>query len=220
MGTMKPTLFALLLALGCTKAPPNETPSTPPVTEPAVAPVPTTPPAPTAAATTVELTAVTLADDCGGTAPWAAPAKPDPAAKEKADRKSEIAPPAQKSMAKRRCEQTSMQLSISGPAAGDVKVTSVELFDDANKSLGKLAWSKPTKWSESSATYEVWDGKVAAAPVDVSYVLEQPKWDTIGDRWNRTFTLKAVVTVGGVATNAQKTVTLTAPASLPPGVKT
>lgn len=55
---------------------------------------------------------------------------------------------------------------------------------------------------------------------NASYVLAQPAWATIGDRWNKTFTLKVVVTIGGVDSPAQKSITLSAPAALPANVRT
>jgi hypothetical protein len=176
-------------------------------------------------ATRVELTAVTLADDCGGTPPWSAPVKTakaeakqdeEPKAKAKADSASHNG-----ARARMRCEQTSMQLAIIAGDASNIQVKSVELFDDKGKSLGTLTASKPTRWSDASSTYEPWDEAVAAgSTTSVSYVLTQPKWDHIGDRWNKTYTLKTVLSVGGVDQAAAKNVTLSAPTSLPPNVKT
>lgn len=198
-------LFALVLAAGCTRASdaaPEKTPA------PKVAPKP---PKPT---TRVELTAVTLADDCGGTTPMGPPAKaivkPGKANKAKAD-----------SRARRRCEQTSMQLAITAADAARLHVKSVELFDESGKSLGTLTATKPTRWSETTGIYEAWDESFAASTtLSVSYVLSQPNWDSVANRWNKTFTLKTVLSVGGVDQTAQKDVTLTAPTSLPPNVKT
>lgn len=217
-------LLSLVLAAACTRAgdppAPERPPSTPPST-PAVAPIPKTAPAP-ATATRVELSSVTLADDCGGTAPYTAPSAKktatlvdeDPAPKAKAKRDSAR-------MEKRRCEQTSMQLTIFAGDASTLHVKSVELFDEAGKSLGTLTASKPTRWSSTTMTYEAWDEAFAAsAEANVSYVLSQPAWAKIPDRWNKTYTLKTVLTVGGVDQTAQKDVTLTAPTSLPPNVKT
>ena len=69
--------------------------------------------------------------------------------------------------------------------------------------------------------YEAWDEMLAAnTTANVSYVLAQPDWARIGDRWNRTYTLKTVVSIGGVDRTASKEVTLSAPTSLPPNVKT
>ncbi len=123
--------------------------------------------------------------------------------------------------AKRRCEQTSMQLAINAGDASRISVKSVELFDETGKSLGTLTASKPTRWSDANGVYEAWDESVGTGSTSsVSYVLTQPRWDQIGDRWNRTYTLKTVLSVGGVDQAAQKTVTLDAETSLPPNVKT
>jgi hypothetical protein len=184
-----------------------------------VTPAPT--PAPPKPSTRIELTAVTLADDCGGMPPSSAPVKSEQKSatllKTKGKRDAAYAG----ARAERRCEQTSMQLAIIAGDASKIQVKSVELFDETGKSLGTLTASKPTRWSDASSTYEAWDEMVAAGSTSsVSYVLAQPKWDQIGNRWNRTYTLKTVLTVGGVDQSAQKDVTLSAPTSLPPNVKT
>jgi len=225
---IKRGLFALVLLAGCTKAgpakdTPNREPAPTPTTRepvtpiPAVAPIPQPAPPPPVAkvATTVELTSVTLADDCGGTAPYSAPP-----IKAKAKRDSKDATAVSGARMKRRCEQTSMQLEVVAGDVATMHVKSVELFDDAGKSLGKLVPSKPTRWSEANGIYEAWDESLAAGTLNVSYVLSQPKWDQVGSRWNRTYRLKTVVSIGGVDQAAQKDVTLTAPTTLPPNVKT
>ena len=123
----------------------------------------------------------------------------------------------------RRCEQTSMQLSVTVFEKTTIAVKSVELFDDTGKSLGALSASKPTVWSLANSTYEAWDQTAVPGPESsVSYVLSQPAWGSIGDRWNRTFTLKTVITVGGKDIPQEKSVqlNLSAHTSLPPGVKT
>ncbi|MGE3769084.1 MAG: hypothetical protein AB7L94_42930, partial [Kofleriaceae bacterium] len=56
--------------------------------------------------------------------------------------------------------------------------------------------------------------------INVSYVLSQPSWGRVADRWNKTFTLKTVISIGGVDRTAQKDVTLSAPTTLPPNVRT
>jgi hypothetical protein len=241
--TMRRLALLLVVLAGCAhESPTNEasaTPSPTTVAKPASAPVDPTPTPPTApkAATTVELTAVTLADDCGGTPPWGAPpkvitAQAEPAKKAeavkadvemepKAKAKGDYKGDSNGARAKRRCEQTSMQLAISAGDASKIAVKSVELFDETGKSLGTLTASKPTRWSDANGVYEAWDEAVAAGSTSsVSYVLTQPAWDRIGDRWNRTYTLKTVLSVGGVDQAAQKNVTLSAPTSLPPNVKT
>lgn len=240
------SLFLALTLVACTKADPQtaDRPEPPQNPQPGVAfsqpppsttsTTPTTPPAVVQAAAKIELTAVTLADDCGGTPPYSAPATPvktvtTPATEpKKAKSKQDSDMPdvskgdmARGARAKRRCEQTSMQLAITAPTAGSIKVKSVELFDESGKSLGVLAASKPTRWSDSNGMYEAWDEAVPASTlINVSYVLQQPDWVHIGDRWNRTYTLKTTITIGGVDQSAQKDVTLEAPTTLPPNVKT
>ncbi|HEY5927242.1 MAG TPA: hypothetical protein VIV11_36395 [Kofleriaceae bacterium] len=230
---MKRLALLLVVVAGCAhETAGNETPPPPtPKPQPGVAlvtPTPApTPPAPKPT-TRVELTAVTLADDCGGTPPWSAPVKTAKAAtalsdesNTKAKAKSDSANPVAGARAKRRCEQTSMQLAIIAGDASNIQVKSVELFDETGKSLGTLSASKPTRWSDASGRYDAWDETVVAGSTSsVSYVLTQPKWDQIGNRWNRTYTLKTVLSVGGVDQPAQKDVMLTAPTSLPPNVKT
>jgi hypothetical protein len=205
-------LFAVAVLAGCTKASAEqEAPARAPA--PAVGPRWSTPPPSKPvkpAPVRIELTAVTLADDCGSTAPTSAP-------------KAKSAQKADSSGARmrRRCEQTSMQLSISTADASRIKVKSVELFGEDGKSLGKLAPRAPTRWSVDTSVYEAWDETVPVnSTTSVSYVLAQPDWARIGNRWNRTYTLKTVISIGGVDRTAQKEVTLSAPTSLPPNVKT
>lgn len=195
-------LFTALVLAGCAKAHADhdrvqvaEAPA------PRWAKPPPPPPRATPAKVSVELTAVTLADDCGHASK----------AKAKAD----------SARGARRCEQTSMQLVITASDASRIRVKSVELFDEDGKSLGKLPASQPTRWSEGNGRYESWDELVpAGSPIHASYVLGQPDWSRIGNRWNRTYTLKTVVTIGGVDRAAHKDVTLSAPTALPPNVKT
>lgn len=218
---MRRVLLCLLVVAGCTKAGPEATnePPTPVVKEPGVAPAPPPKTAPEATAR-IELTAVTLADDCGGTPPYGAP-KASVAPAETRQKGARSQERADRSRARVRCEQTSMQLAVQARDAATIRIKSVELFDEAGTSVGTLIATKPTMWSATSSTYEAWDEKVAAgATINVSYVLSQPSWATVSDRWNKTFTLKAVVSVGGVDQTAQKDVTLSAPTSLPPNVRT
>ena len=209
---MRRLALLLVLSAACTKAGTgNESPPGEPAqARPAVAPIPVPAKVTPKTVTRIELTAVTLADDCGGTAPAQKSLHDDKRAKSKQD-----------AAYQRRCEQTSMQLSITAGDAGKIQIKSVELFDDAGKSLGTLAASKPTRWSDANGLYEAWDESVAAGTTSsVSYVLAQPKFDPGEARWNRTYTLKTVLTVGGVDQTAQKDVTLTAPTTLPANVKT
>ncbi|MEO7095021.1 MAG: hypothetical protein ABI175_17310, partial [Polyangiales bacterium] len=165
--------LAVVIALGaCTKAGGGGEPSTPPPTT-GIAPVTTTtpPPAPppaTVGKVTVVMTAATLADDCGGSAPWGPPTAKAAATRSKADMDYigdiDESKAKSKSMARRRCEQTSMQLSVIAPAGGaatTITVKKVELYDDTGKLIGKLTASSPTVWSDANGKYEKWGQSVA-----------------------------------------------------------
>jgi hypothetical protein len=233
--------LAVVIALGaCTKAGPSNEPSTQPPTT-GIAPVTTTtpPPAPppaTVGKVTVVMTAATLADDCGGSPPWGPPTasydpppmQPKGATRPLGKADSEYADvdnsKAKAKMERRRCEQTSMQLSVTAAAGGSpakLQVKKVELFDQSGKSLGSLAASKPTRWTDKSSAYEAWDESVVPdQKLSVSYVLAQPNWDAVPDRMNKTYTVKAIITVDGGDQTVSKDVEVRAPTILPPGVKT
>lgn len=215
---MTRTLLALALVAACTKAPPSSgAPGNTDTTgdKAGVAPRP-------AAKATVTLTSVTFADDCGGSAPTDPPALP--AAREPgapitpAPRAVAADMPAQQELAaKRRCEQTAMQLAIAAKDAADVRITSVEVFDEKGALLGTLTASKPTRWAVASSTYEAWNEKVAAGELaNVSYVLSQPEFVNRWDSHDRTYTVKVVASVGGVAQPLQTSVMVVAqPAPVP-----
>jgi hypothetical protein len=151
--------------------------------------------------TTVTLTSVAFADDCGGTPPHEAPA---PARREPPASPAAAAPAdvAQERVAneeiRRRCEQTSMQLLIDGETGSELHIKSVEVLDANGKLLGKLSASKPTRWNDAKATYEPWDGKVAATPMSISYVLSQPSFIDQWEERDRTYTVKVIAAIGGV----------------------
>ena len=200
---IKNLMFVLALA-ACTKAKGNESPTN----DRGAAP---------RAKATVTLTSVTFADDCGGTAPQQAPASVTPAtpavhtpSDQAAAKESDVA-------ARRRCEQTSMQLAIAGNAETDVHIKSVEVFGEDGKSLGVLTASKPTRWADASSTYEAWDEKIAARQTArASYVLSQPGFVDRYDAHDRTYTVKVVASVGGVDQPLQTTVMIVAqPAPVP-----
>jgi len=231
---MRRVLLSLLVFGACTKAG-TESSSDPPVATaqtavrvdsiPAVSPTPPAPITPPKAppktapkpSARVELTAVTLADDCGGAPPWGAPtARAESETRQKGAR-SDMA----RARESRRCEQTSMQLAVIATDAMSIRIKSVKLYDDAGTLVATLTATKPTKWSPSKATYERWNEAAPAnTTINASYVLSQPTWGRIADRWNKTFTLKAVIAVGGVEQTTQKDVTLSAATSLPPNVRT
>lgn len=197
---------------GTGKDDPVPPPSPPVVTAP---PAASTPPAPAAADVvnvTVQMTAATLADECGGPPPASESA---PAEKQKSK--------AKRDNARRACDQSSMQLSVvaaAGSAATQVAVKKVELFDDTGALIGELTPRTPSVWG-ADGTYQAWDEKVAAGQeLSVSYELSQPPWQNVPDRFNQTYVLKAVITVGSGDQAVQRDVRVAAPTSLPPNVKT
>ena len=183
------------------------------------------PKSPGEAATTpriiVEMTAATLADDCGGAVPGSPPVKKS---------RSENAPERQDAStrhgarARRQCEQTSMQLSVvaeAGVPATTLRVKKVELFDENGVRVGTLTPRSPTRWSATRGTYEAWDETIVPAEsLSVSYALSQPDWAAVTERWNKTFVVKAVVTVGGADRTVEHDVYVSAETSLPPNVRT
>lgn len=197
--------------------PPAEpTPSTPTTTPP----TPTTPPVepepePPAklAAVTVQMTAATLADDCGGP-PRAARASSSAV---KGKQKASV------SKGDRACEQSSMQLSVvAGAGGGPIRlaVKKVELFDDKGATIGELTARTPSIWDEGGV-YQAWDESVAPGKeLSVSYALSQPPWGRVPDRRARGYVLKAVLTVGDGEQAVQRDVQVEAPTILPPNVKT
>ncbi len=237
------TGLALLVfgVLGCSQAGPgtvDEKPPgtpTPPTVEPTVEPTTVEPTAepkveptaepkvePSAVAITVMMTAATLADDCGGgpnTAPQAPRAKA--ATKRKSSHKRDRAKSS--SAGARRCEQSSIQLAIASPAGTQpavVAVRSVELFAESGTSLGKLEARAPSLWSDTEG-YAPWNQTITPAQdLSVSYALSAPDWTKVADRWNQTYTVKAVVSIGGADRNVEQTVEVEAPTSLPGNIKT
>ena len=177
---------------------------------------PTATPAPVAPVT-VEMISATLADDCGGGRPHV------PTKMKMKSEKSDAAESRSNVKGKRRCEQTSMQLSVVATAAAeptDLRVKKVEMLDERGAVVSELTARTPTAWN-GAGVYAAWDQRVQpSSSLSVSYALSQPDWNEIDDRWNRTFTLRAVVTVSGRDQTLQRDVTVTAPTSLPPNVKT
>lgn len=202
---IKHLMFVLALS-ACTKASTaNETPTN---TDRGAAPK---------TKATVTLTAVTFADDCGGTAPHSPPLQ-TASATAPAEAPARAAPAQDSIAARRRCEQTSMQLAVAAASDTQVHIKSVEVFDESGKALGTLTASKPTRWMDGPAAYEAWDEKVVAGQTTrASYVLSQPAFINRWDERDRTYTVKVVASVGGVDQPLQTTVMIVAQ---PPAVPT
>ncbi len=227
---MRTSAWLLIGLLGCTKAGSNQEAEAQP--EPIVvtaqarmpAPAPPTPPAPpppspapaeAVSKVTVQMTAATLADDCGGTPPRAV--KSDEASNRESKAKSASA------KADRACDQTSMQLSVKASADGDatrITVKVVELFDTKGVKIGTLTASSPTVWTKGG-TYKKWTQTIAPGQqLSVSYVLSQPPWAPVAKRRARMYVLKAVITVGGNDQVVKREVMIAAETSMPATMKT
>ncbi len=179
---------------------------------------------PPASALTVEIGAVTLADDCAP--PPAPPATKVAPSNIVPASPGDAATPAKAAPGYRgHCDQTTMQLKISTPAsfkAGTVKIKRVELLDSEGKLLQPLTARNPRAW-KNTTSYLPWDEKVGpSAGINSMYDLSSPDWNKLTNgRWNahsKSFQVRVVVEIG----NASKTVTKQAitAARLPPPVPT
>lgn len=171
----------------------------------------------------VTISSATLGEDCGESP------EPSPAKKASQDSLSAPARAAESSLvsgarARRACEQTSMQLSVrsgADAAAAGIKIKKVELFDENGKLIGALTPRGPSVWSAASSSYQTWDQKsVPGADLMVRYVLSAPDWSKVNNRWDRGYTIKATVTVGGTDKKLEREVYLQGETQLPPGVVT
>lgn len=214
--------------LGCSPSSADEKPAvSPEQADPEVKPEPEPEPEPEAQTNIVVLlTAATLADDCGG-APNTKPSRsrpaPQPASKGKSKLKRDRGPDAKGKRAKRRCKQSSIQLSIAAPkdaSAAKIEVKSVELLLASGESIGMLQTRAPSVWSAPDG-YAPWDENVKPGDdLSVSYAVTSPEWNQVKDRRSQTYTVEAVVSVAGADQTLKQNVVVDVPASLPPNVKT
>ena len=206
-------ITAFLFAAGCTKSSPSvstEPAPTPTTRTTAPDPQPQVKPDP-AASISVEIASVTLADQCGSNGRMQPPVKTAQAPAKPAD-PAVVAPgrPAKRmpgqDVARRACEQTSMQLSLKAPAAEQVTVKKVELLDANGTLINELLATAPQKWD--GAAYAAWDQKLAAGDdVVVAYALGAPDWNKIGGRYaanGKTFQLRVTLVVGTTERVVQK----------------
>lgn len=187
---------------------------------------------------TVELSSVTLADNCPTPTVQPPPpgnfAKPPPVQQTKSESDTEPAPKAARGSCarppcpsigrSRACEQTSMQLVFSdGPSVGTpIKIKRVELLDDKGKLLQTLTASMPTQWDAAKGSYVAWDGELRGS-TKASYRLTAPDWSKLGGRFNaqsRKFQLRVIVTVGNNGSERTVEKTSIIPAHIEPMVVT
>lgn len=177
-----------------------------------------------AKAVVVTISSITLGEDCGESPDPAPAPKRGKASKASSKPSSDGESSAMGARARRACEQTSMQLAVRSGAeapSAAIKIKSVELYDDAGKLVGTLHSRGPSVWTAASGTYQTWDQKSApGADLNVRYVLTAPDWTKVSSRWNRSYTVKAVITVGGADQKVERNVYLQGETQLPPGVVT
>lgn len=210
-------------------------PAAPPVAPAASvrpAPAPPRDGLPATAEVAVEIASVTLGEDCGANAAGArpvpgleAPAIGQRGAADDAPARAavgESAGPAAK-MARRACEQTSVQLSLrAGPGAASpsIEVRQVRLTDASGTVLGSLVPRDPRVWSPDGA-YVPWNQTIEPdTTLSVGYSLSAPDWGKIPDRYSKTYRLEVTLAVGGVERAVTKEVKISAPTIMPPNVAT
>lgn len=187
---------------------------------------------------TIELSSVTLADNCPTPTVQPPPpsgfAKPPPSKPAQSSetepapnvaRGSCARPPCPSIGRSRACEQTSMQLSFAAQAGTKqttIQIKRVELLDDKGKLLETLTASLPQQWDAAKGSYVKWDGSLgASSTVKSTYRLTAPDWSKLGGRFHahsRKFQLRVIVTVGGADRTVEKTSII--PAHIEPMVVT
>ena len=194
----------------------------------------------------VELSGVTLGDDCGGSWTPPPPAGPKTATAESsrdaeapsvAPRRRAPGSPAAIAPAEcagpdcggnhyRGCQQTSIQLALHATGttgATPIKIKKVELLDAKGNVLGELTAKTPTRWSDAGSSYQAWDQTVAPGEhAAVSYVLSSPSWHAMeGGEYGqagKTFQVRVTVLVGAKDRVVEKKAIQ--PAIMPPPMPT
>lgn len=132
------------------------------------------PEAPLPVAVKVAIASVQLLEDCPDPAPTpAASASAEaPARMSQAKR----APGAGDVAQRRRCSQSTVQLSVRSDAAGQLRIEGVRVLDANSKRIvGPAQLRGPTRWSEADGIYTPWDERtVAGTELRISYKLGDP----------------------------------------------
>lgn len=169
--------------------------------------------APTPPAIKVELSGVTLAEDCADgqrTKPLAPPPVKQAGSGAPSPEATSMPPPSAKTAAvaadmpsagacargahcgglpQPACEQTAMQLLVYVPAgavATKLAIKTVELLDDKGAVVGTLTARAPSQWDGKGA-YVTWNEAVTptTGSLAVSYKLSAPDWNKLtGGIWN------------------------------------
>ncbi|MEZ4368283.1 MAG: hypothetical protein R2939_18690 [Kofleriaceae bacterium] len=160
----------------------------------------------------VEVSSVSLADDCGDLDGGLGASS---AIAERSSMAADCAPDADCGGG---CEQTTMQLTLSAADAGpatQVEVIKVELVDGQGAVVGVLTPRTPRLWDGERGVYVAWDGAITAGQdIAASVDLSAPDWGSIpGGRWGDGGTLAARVTlsIGGETVVRSSSATAVAP---------
>jgi hypothetical protein len=179
-------------------------------------PAPDTTPRNKANKVEVTIASVTLADDCG-TGPTTMPSEPTASLGDSASMDEPSGGASMSaSMARRACEQSSIQLRVanSTDAGSKVAIEKVEVLDESGAVVGELTPRDPSKWDADA--YAAWDEQVAPSQVlQVSYALSAPLVER-----GATYTVRVTLAAGDDQRTLEQKTTLEAEASLPPGAVT
>lgn len=138
----------------------------------------------------VEVSAVSLADDCDGL-PAGLAADCDPG--------GDCSLP---------CQQTSMQMSFGsdGPTqAVAVKILEVRLFaKETGELVDKLSARAPSRWVDDDGSYQSWDEQLPPnADTKAKYDLGAPDWAEIDHTPNTLFYIEVDVEIDGTVTTVE-----------------
>jgi hypothetical protein len=178
---------------------PTKTAETP---DPKQAPKEVEPPKPAPDPIEIAIASVTMVEDCQDTEAEAAKPSLDEAAED-----MEMGAVAYDGGSfEQPCEQSTLQLSITGHEGDPIAVTidAVRLLrPDTKATLADLKTRLPTAWNGKGA-YERWDGQLSGrAELKASYKLSVPSWSDVDEQLDgdssvgHMFVLEVDVTVGG-----------------------
>jgi len=186
----------------------------------------------------VELSAVTLGHDCGGSWTPPPPATRAAAPAEEAAPATPMKRPAAPAVAcaqghdcgggshhRGDCQQTSLQLALHAAGNGSptpIRIKKVELLDAKGGFISELTASSPTRWSDAGS-YQTWDQLVAPGEhAAVSYQLSSPSWHAMeGGQYaqtGKTFQVRVTLLVGAKDRVVEKQAIQ--PTIMPPAVPT
>ncbi len=153
---------------------PDSEPPAPPADVPEQAPPQDPPPSPPVTDRHAAIASVQLLEDCPEPAALA-----DTSASPRGPAGEGVALPGSQSRSPqmrrgpRECEQSTVQLAVRSNLAGAFRIHAVRVLDaTTHRKVGTTKLRMPTRWAESSGTYDAWDATLAAgADLNISYKL-------------------------------------------------